>query len=339
MMMTRRIAMMTLAATLSGCLAGAANAEPELHDVTVALDWTPNTNHIGLYVAREKGFYAEAGLEVEILPYSDTGAGTLVANRIADFGVSGALGFFTQRTAGADLTAVYAVVQTETGRLVLNADRDDIQRPRDLDGLTYAGFGSDWEKALIATIIRNDGGKGEFETVTLGTSAYEALANGTVDFTLEVYTWEGVKAELERRGQRAFRYADYGVPDQHTTFIASSDAFLSENPKMATAFVQATRKGYEYTVDHPEEAAGILIAANSAFLTDPDLIHASVRTLVEGDYFRSADGKIGLIDAAKIEAMGAFLFAAGILKDAEGRALADQPNFSTYATNAHVTAD
>jgi ABC-type nitrate/sulfonate/bicarbonate transport system substrate-binding protein len=337
--MTRRIAMMTLAVPLFGAFAGSAMAEPELRDVTVALDWTPNTNHIGLFVAREKGFYAEAGLNVEILPYGDTGAGTLIANRIADFGVSGAIGFFTQRTAGADLKAVYAVVQTETGRLVFNADRDDIQRPRDLDGLTYAGFGSDWEKALIATIIRNDGGKGEFETVTLGTSAYEALANGTVDFTLEVYTWEGVKAELEGRGQRAFRYADYGVPDQHTTFIATSDAFLSEHPKAAAAFVRATRKGYEYTVEHPEEAAGILIAVNSAFLTDPDLIHASVRTLVEGEYLRSADGDIGLIDPAKIEAMGAFLFAASILKDAEGRALREKTDFSAYFTNAYVSAD
>ena len=339
MMMTRRFAMMTFAAALSCGLQGAAIAEPERRDVTVALDWTPNTNHIGLYVAREKGFYAEAGLDVEILPYGDTGAGTLVANRIADFGISGALGFFTQRTAGADLKAVYAVVQTETGRLVFNAGRDDIKRPRDLDGLTYAGFGSDWEKTLIATIIRNDGGKGEFETVTLGTSAYEALANGSVDFTLEVYTWEGVKAELEGRGQRAFRYADYGVPDQHTTFVVSSDAFLSENPEAAAAFVQATRKGYEYTVEHPEEAAAILIAANSAFLTDPDLIHASVRTLIEGDYLRSAGGDAGLIDPAKVEAMGAFLFAAGILKDADGKAPQNKPDFSAYFTNVYMTGD
>ncbi len=339
MMMTRRIAMMTLATALSGALVGTAIAEPELRDLRVALDWTPNTNHIGLYVAREKGFYADAGLDVEILPYGDTGSGTLIANRIADFGVISAIGFFTQRTAGADLKAVYAVVHTETGRLVFNAARDDIRRPRDLDGLTYAGFGSDWEQALIGAIIRNDGGKGAFETVTLGTSAYEALVNGSVDFTLEVYTWEGVKAELEGRAQRAFRYADYGVPDQHTTFVASSDAFLSENPKAAAAFIQATRKGYEYTVDHPEEAAEILIAANSAFLTDPKLVHASVLALVEGGYLRSAEGHVGLIDPAKVEAIGTFLFASGILKDAEGRALKEEPDFSAYFTNAYMPGD
>ncbi|TGV72792.1 myristoyl transferase, partial [Mesorhizobium sp. M00.F.Ca.ET.158.01.1.1] len=116
----------------------------------------------------------EAGLEVDIVPYSDTGAGRLVANRVADFGISGTISLFTQKTAGADLKAVYAVVQSETGRLVFNAARSEIKSPKDLDGLTYGGFGSAWENALISTIIRHDGGKGHFETVTLGTSAYEA---------------------------------------------------------------------------------------------------------------------------------------------------------------------
>lgn len=336
----RAILTLPFAAALASALpaASAAWAQPK-NDVAVALDWTPNTNHIGLYVAREKGFYAEAGLNVEILPYGDTSSGTLIGNGIADFGVVGAIGFFAQRTAGADLKAVYAVVQTETGRLVFNASRDDIKRPKDLDGLTYAGFGSDWEKALIGTLIRNDGGKGEFETVTLGTSAYEALANGTVDFTLEVYTWEGVKAELDGRPQRAFRYADYGVPDQHTTLIASSEAYLSANPETAAAFVAATRRGYAYAVDHPQEAADILIAANSAFLTDPALIDASLRALVEGGYLRSPEGAVGTIDPAKIEAMGGFLFDAGILKDADGKVPAERPDFSAYFTNEYLAGN
>ena len=76
-------------------------------------------------------------------------------------------------------------------------------------------------------MIRQDGGKGEFEPITLGTSAYEALENGTVDFTLEVYTWEGVHAELEVNRQGAFRYDDYGVPDEHTTLIGSSSHVLA----------------------------------------------------------------------------------------------------------------
>lgn len=317
---------------------GVAPARAAGQKITVALDWTVNTNHIGLFVARDKGFYRDAGLDVEILPYGDTGSGTLVANRVADFGISGALGLFTQKSAGADLKAVYAVVQSETGRVVFNADRAGIRSPKDLDGLTYGGFGSAWENALISTIIRHDGGKGDFKTVTLGTSAYDALASGSVDFTLEVSTWEGVEAALKGLKQRSFRYADYGVPDEHTTFIASSNAFLTANPKAAAAFVQATRRGYEFAVDQPREAGELLLAANKDTLTNPELIHASLKALDDGHFLKGADGAIGTIDKAKVEAMGGYLFSSGILLDGDGKPLKQKPDFDTYFSNGFLGA-
>jgi ABC-type nitrate/sulfonate/bicarbonate transport system substrate-binding protein len=307
----------------------------QLRPVSIALDWTPNTNHIGLYVAQEKGFYADAGLDVSILPYSDTAAGTLVANHVADFGILSALALFTQRSAGADLVATYAISQTETGRIVFKAGRADIQSPRDLDGKIYGGFGSNWEKALIGSIIRHDGGKGAFETVTLGTSAYEALANGAVDFTLEVYTWEGVKAELDGKPQRAFRYADFGVPDQHPNFIGSSKAYLDKNGQTAADFITATQRGYAYAVDNPDEATDVLVAANRDTLTDRTLVRASLQALIDGNYLKSADGTVGNIDPAKVEAMGDYLFRAGILRDGNGEKVKVRPDFSLYYTNEY----
>ncbi len=304
--------------------------------VTIALDWTPNTNHIGLYAAQAKGFYADAGLDVRILPYSDAAAGTLVANRVADFGIVSALALFTQRTAGADIVATYAISQTETGRIVFNADRTDISRPKDLDGLTYGGFGSAWENALIGSIIRHDGGKGVFKTVTLGTSAYEALANGAVDFTLEVYTWEGVKAQLEGKAHRSFRYSDYGVPDQHPNFIAASQAYLDANAQTAADFMTATQRGYTFAVDHPDEAADMLIAQNSDVLSDRALVRASLQALIDGHYLRSAGGAVGTIDPAKVKAMGDYLFTAGILRDGNGDTIRDRPDFTRYYSNAYL---
>lgn len=338
-MIDRRNAIKLVATALTGAMVLAAPVHAqEARKVTVALDWTPNTNHIGLYVAREKGFYKEAGLDVEILPYSDTAAGTLVSNRLADFGVAG-VGFYTQHAAGADLKAVYAVVQHETGRVVFNADRADIKSPRDLDGKIYGGFGSAWESALIGSIIRHDGGKGDIKTVTLGTSAYEALANGSVDFTLEVVTWEGVKAQLIGEKQKAFKYADYGVPDQHTTLLVSSDAYLKQSPDAASAFLAATQKGYAYAVDHADEAADLLIAANPDALTDKDLVHASLKALVDGHYLRGEDGAIGTIDPAKNAGIGEYLFANGILKDGNGAALATKPDFASYISNDYLPKD
>ncbi|PYE31470.1 MULTISPECIES: ABC transporter substrate-binding protein [unclassified Rhizobium] len=334
--MTRR----TVLASLAGLGLSALSARAKtLKTVTVALDWTPNTNHIGLFVAREKGFYRDAGINVEILPYSDTSAATLVANHVADFGIVGSIGLFTQHTAGADLVATYAVVQTETGRLVFKGDRADIKRPRDLDGLIYGGFGSDWENALIGAMIRHDGGKGTFETITLGTSAYQALENGAVDFTLEVYTWEGVKAELEGIRQGAFRYADYGAPDQHTTLIGSSGTFLRNRPLDAKAFTQATLKGYDFAVDYPDEAVDLMIAANSDALTDRRLVRASLQALIDGQYFRTSTGVVGRIDPVKMESIGNYLFEADILKDINGKPVAEKPEFSGYFTTEPLQAE
>ncbi|MDP3524419.1 MAG: ABC transporter substrate-binding protein [Hoeflea sp.] len=304
--------------------------------LTVALDWTPNTNHVGLYVAQAKGWFAEAGLDVEILPYTDTSSGTLLSTGVAQFAILSAVGFHSQRAMGADMTAVMAVVQHETGRLVFNGDRDDIQRPADLDGLIYAGFGSAWENALIASIIRHDGGEGRFDTVTLGTSAYEALANGSVDFTLEVSTWEGVNSVLLGRPQRWFNYADYGVPDQHTTFLGGNASWLDANPETAGAFVKAAQRGYDFAADNPEEAADLLIAETSGMLSNPALVHASMTALVEGGYLKDPGEPFGLIDPELIDGITGFLFEAGILRDAKGDVLKTLPDVSAWYTNAYL---
>lgn len=315
------------------CTALPASAEESL---SVALDWTPNTNHVGLYVAEAKGWFEEAGLDVDILPYTDTSSGTLVASGVAEFGILSAVGFHSQRATGADMTVVMAVVQHETGRLVFNGEREDIQRPADLDGMTYAGFGSAWEEALISTIIANDGGEGTFDTVTLGTSAYEALANGSVDFTLEVSTWEGVNSVLLNRPQRAFRYADYGVPDQHTTFLGGNGTWLMENSQTAEAFVQAAQRGYAFAAENPAEAADILIEETSGMLTNPELVRASMQALIEGGYLQDEGEPVGLIDAQMIDNITTFLFEAGILRGEDGQPLETMPDVSTWFTNAYL---
>jgi ABC-type nitrate/sulfonate/bicarbonate transport system substrate-binding protein len=333
--LTRRHALaLTLAAALP--LSRSAHAA-QLTKVTMALEWTPNTDHIGLFVAQAKGFYTDASLDVQILPFTDTAVGTLIASGIADFGISSPIGTFTQRAAGVDIKQVYAIVQTELGRLVFNDARKDIQRPRDLDGKTYGGFGSAWETAMISAMIRNDGGEGKINTIMHGTTAYEALANGSIDFTLEIYTWEGVEAKLENKDLRRFRYADYGIPDQQTMAIASSDAYLAKNPDTAKAFIQATKRGFDYSVDHPEEAAELLISGANGALTNTALVKASLKELIEGHYLRTADGKSGLTDPAKWQAVGDFAFANGILLDGQGLPLKEKPDFSTFYTNSFLS--
>ena len=147
------------------------------------------------------------------------------------------------------------------------------------------------------------------------------------------YTWEGIAAELENRKIGRFHYSDYGIPDEQTTVIVSSDAYLSASREHARAFIQATRKGYAYSVDHPDEACELLISGSNGALMNTELVKASQKALIEGHFLKSEAGVIGKLDPAKAEGLGGFLMENGILVDANGAALKEKPDFSTYYTN------
>ena len=287
--------------------------------VSLALDWTLNTNHIGLVVAQDRGYYDEAGLTVELLPYSDTSSAALLAAGAVDMAYMTSLGFMSARAMGADLVALWATTQHDAGRLVYDSANSAITRPADLSGKVYAGFGSAWEAALIGTMIRNDGGDPVWDTVTLGTGAYEALATGAVDFTLEVATWEGVNGRLLGRRQSAFRYADHGIPDQQNGYIGIRGARLKESPEWLDPFMKATQRGYAWAVENPDAAADLLIARGG--FPNEALVHGSLRMLVEDGYLQDPARPIGGIDVARFDGMARFLFDAKVLKDAAGAEL------------------
>ncbi|MBL3698342.1 ABC transporter substrate-binding protein [Leucobacter luti] len=322
------------ALALAGCAAPGAAApggDEDLVPVTFALDWAPNTNHIGLYVAEAEGYFADAGLDVEILPYGSTPASQLVAAGEADFGIGGQSGVQMARTAGLDVVSVYRITQTDTGRLVVLGDRDDLTRPRDLDGLVFGGFGAPLFAALATSTIQGDGGEGEFEEVVLDTGAYEALSQGRIDFTLSVATWENLQMELDGHPYRAWRYQDFGVPEQQSTGIISSDAYLAAHPDEASAFVAAVARGYAFAAEHPDAAADALIAANPDTLgTAEELVRRSVALMAEDGYLVSRERPIGAADPAAWEEFGAFLFDGGFLTNAAGEPVTEEPDWSTY---------
>ncbi|MBB3995676.1 ABC-type nitrate/sulfonate/bicarbonate transport system substrate-binding protein [Sulfitobacter undariae] len=312
---------------LAACIALPATAQAQ-EKVTIALDWVLNTNHVGLIAARERGLYSDAGLEVEILPYSDTSSTALLAAGAADFAYMTSLGFMSARGIGADITALWATMQHENGRLVYNTANTEITRPADLAGKTYAGFGSAWEEALIGTMIRHDGGDPTYDTVTLGTGAYEALAAGQVDFTLEVATWEGVNGVLLGRQQSSFAYADYGVPDQQNGYIGTRNAVLQDQSPMVVAFMKATQAGYEWAADHPQEAAEMLIEVGE--FPNPELVRGSMQAIAEGGFLRDGDTPVGKIDVTRFTQMAQFLFKSGVLRGADGKPLASQSDVSDW---------
>jgi ABC-type nitrate/sulfonate/bicarbonate transport system substrate-binding protein len=316
--------------------AGAA-APARTQTVTVALDWTPNTNHTGVYVADKLGYYARAGIRLKVIPYASTAPESLISAGRADLGFSYQAGVAYARSAGKDVVGVLSPTAKNTFAIGVKADNDKVQTPKDLSGKTYAGFGTPDEGPELSYIIKRAGGTGRFKDVTLSTSAYDAVYNGKADFTIPVVTWEGIEAKLVGKPLKFFTFEDYGFPTQYASLLASSNRWLQANPDLAKRFLAATQQGYEYAVAHPDQAAQILQQANPSVLKNAQLVKESEQALAK-DYIKDDQGRVGYEDPAVWKAYGGFLYRNGLLVDGSGKKLTAEPDWSTYYTNDYLPA-
>ena len=307
----------------------AGEAPGEMETVTLQLDWVPNTNHTGFFVADQLGYLADAGIELEILPYSGGNGDTIVAEGLADFAISFQNSITLSKPAGVETAAVAAVVQHTAEAIAVRADRDDIQSPADLDGKLYSGFGGPFEVPVMKAIIQAAGGEGEFESVVLNTAAYEAVYNGSADFVIPFKTWEGIEAELRGEPLRYFEYVDYGLPDSYSVIIIANPTWLGENADLAERFLGAVRKGFEFGAANPAEAAQIVIDANPGVFNDPELVIQS-QELMANEYFLDESGRWGCIDDEQFAGYSGFLFEAGIVAGEDGSPVAEEPDWSTF---------
>ncbi|MBE5944004.1 MAG: ABC transporter substrate-binding protein [Lachnospiraceae bacterium] len=264
-------------------LTGCGKKESELVKVTLVLDWTPNTNHTGFYVAEELGYFEEAGLEVEIVQPPEGGAEVLVASNEAEFGIS-----FQDTMAPAlvgedalPITAVAAIVQHNTSGIISRAG-EGMDRPSGMEGHSYATWNGSIELETIKYVVEKDGGdynKIELVPSTV-TDEVTALKTNSVDSIWIFYGWAGVKTELEGLDTDYFAFSDIDpVFDYYTPVIIAGNEFLENNPETAKAFLEAVKKGYEYAIDNPDEAADILCEAVPEL--DTELAHASQLYLSE----------------------------------------------------------
>ena len=259
--------------------------------VTVVLDWTPNTNHTGIYVALANGYFEEAGLDVQVVQPPEDGAVTLVASGKAQFGVS-----FQDSLAPAfagdspmPVTAVAAIIQHNTSGIVSRAG-EGMDTPRGLEGRKYATWDLDVEKATIRDVMAADGGN--FDLVELipstVTDEVSALQSGSVDAIWIFYGWAGVACEVAGLDTDYFEFADIDpVFDYYTPVLIGSNAWLEENPDAARAFLAALSRGYSYAAEHPAEAADILMEAAPELKANSALVYASQEYLA-GEYIADA---------------------------------------------------
>ncbi len=301
--------------------------------VRLALDWTPNTDHTGFFVARHQGWYREAAIDLQILPYATATPETLLAAHQAECGISFQDSMTFAVAAGADIVSVAAIFQKTASAIGVLAS-GPIQRPRDLDGKTYGGFGYPNEVPTMKAIIKADGGKGDFKVATLDAAAYEALYTKQVDFTIPFTAWEGVEAQQRGIALRYFQFADYGFPQFYQVVLACDRQWLTKDPDAARRFVAATVKGFQYSADHPDQAAAMLVSENpGVFDANAALPKASQEFLASGDYLVDASGKFGTQTLERWTGYSKFLFDQGLLVDGAGKPLATAPAYAALFTS------
>jgi len=232
-------------------------------NIRVLLDWTPNTNHTGLYVAQEKGWFAEEGLTVEMTQPPRRELLNLVGAGSAEFCVDNQerIGPVIAKEKDAlPVIAVAAIISHNTSG-ILSLAKHNIKSPRDLAGKRYESWENPLVTALIKEIVENDGGKFEDVIMSPNHSADPVSALQTyMDAIWVYYAWEGIDAEM--RGLDT-NYIDLGKLAAHfdfyTPILAANTDWLKKNPKTAKKFMKAVSRGYNFAIENPIEAGEILL--------------------------------------------------------------------------------
>lgn len=257
-------------------------ASPEssqpLTNVKVVLDWTPNTNHTGLYVAREQGFWEKRGLKVEIVLPPETGASQMTASGAAEFGVGYQEDMTLGRENGVPLVSLAAVIQHNTSGFASPVAKN-IKTPADFAGKNYGGWGSPVEQAIIETLMKEKGADpSKVNFVNIGNADYFTAVKRDIDFAWIYYAWTGVEAETRKEDLNMVWMKDYDKRlDYYTPLLMTSEKMIQDKPDVVRAFVEGASEGYRFAIDHPDQAAEVLIKAVPEL--NADLVRASQKWL------------------------------------------------------------
>jgi ABC-type nitrate/sulfonate/bicarbonate transport system substrate-binding protein len=261
--------------TFQGC-----KTSSTLTNIKVLLDWVPNTNHSGLYVALEKGFYEEVGLHIEIIQANEGGTSQLIGADQGTFGISYQEEVTFAREKGIPVKAIATILQHNTSGFASPVEKN-IQSPKDFEYKTYGGWGSPVEIATLKALMEKY--NANFETVdiaTIGAVDFLTATQKVVDFAWIYYGWDGIAAEQKNID---LHFIDLGKEheslDFYTPVIIANDDLILSNPDLIKKFLEATQKGYLFCIENPDEAANTLMKYTPE--SDPEIILASQKWVNE----------------------------------------------------------
>lgn len=232
----------------------------KLQKVVVLLDWFPNTNHTGFYVARDKGYFAKENLEVSILQPAEGGNSQVIAAGKADFGVSYQEDVTQARAAGLPLVSIAAVIQHNTSAFASMAETN-IKTVKDFEGKRYGGWGSPIEEEVIKSVMTEAGADySKVKNITIGETDFFKTIGRDSDFQWIYYGWDGIEARRRGIKLNTIMLKDLNpILDYYTPVIITNEDHIKNNKDLVFRFMKAVKKGYEFSIKNPDLAAQILI--------------------------------------------------------------------------------
>jgi len=254
--MKKKIAGIILTLLLLAGLAGAAE-----ENLSLMLDWFPNVGHLPIYVAREKGYFSEKEINVEIISPSDSSdALKLAASGNMDMAVS----YQPQTIIAADQgipVKVIAPLVIHPLTTLLFLEGKGIKNPQDLSGKKIGYTVPGLMDVLLEAFAAINGIK-DYTPVNVGFTILPALVSGQVDAVMGPFkTYETVTMEAQGYKARFFELEKWGIPDYEELIFVCGAGVLEKKPRAIQGFVTAMEKALAYTAAHPKEALALYLKA------------------------------------------------------------------------------
>lgn len=252
---------LVLSLSLTACGGGeSADSGSALKEVTLVLDYVPNTNHTGIYAAQELGYFQQQGLKVNIIEPGDNDPSTLCAVGKAEFAVTYQENVTYARTASEPLPirAIAAIIQHNTSGFVSDTEKG-ILSPKDFEGKVYAGWQAPSEEAVLKAVMA--AAEADFSKLTMvGATGSGLDAMGQdIDFQWEFEGWAVINDRMKGYEMNYIPVKDLDSRlDYYTPVLITNEKMISDQSETVQSFVTAVKQGYEYAIAHPKESAELM---------------------------------------------------------------------------------